>query len=363
MATARIDLAFMFCSVPTDVMRRLLLLLAFLTAGRAFAEDALRPPPRLHFGGFADGIARDESTNVVALDLFSTLRMSNSWTGLVEVVGQKTWRSGENSPEQSEVGLERLYVSYRPSDYFRLEIGETHTGIVRWNEREHRSRFLQTPIDVPAIARRPQDDGAWPLRFVGVWASGRARGSLGLTYEIGAGAGPGTERDEIPIFSSSRSPAGFVAMSIAPENFPGFETGVSVYGQHVPTKPNALRERDVTVFMNYVNRGLEVRAELARMEHDFTRIPTTFRNEGYYVLLSKRLGGVAQRARPYVLFDHVNIDAADTYLRNSASENAWAAGIRYDFTEHFVVKSEYRSQRARDGSRQPITSVQLSVSF
>ena len=344
-------------------MKRLLFISILFAAGSALADDTLRPPPRLHVGGFADVVVHTQSGDVGSLDLFSTLRMTDDWSGLVEVVAQKTWQTGRKATEAGELNLERLYLSYRPSDAFRLELGQTHTSIVRWNEREHRSRFLQTPIEVPAIARRPQDDGAWPLLFVGAWASGRAPGKLGLTWELGAGAGPGLERDSFPIFSSNRSPAGFLAISFAPEDVPGFDAGVSLYAQHIPTKPDALRERDFTLFTNYVNNGTEIRAEFARMDHHMTRIPRMFRNQGYYVLLSKRLRGVAERARPYVLIDHLNLDPLDPYLTGSTNENALAAGLRYDFTNHVMAKGELRSQRGADGGREATFGVEIGISF
>jgi len=344
-------------------MKRPLVFLCLLIAGRAFAEDALQPPPRIHIGGFADLIVRTTSPNIAALDLFATVRLGDAWSGLAEAIAQKTWRDDDPQGEIAELDLERLYLSYRTSDAFRVEIGQTHTGIVRWNEREHRSRFLQTPIDVPAIARRPQDDGAWPLRFVGVWAAGRAGGPLALTWEAGVGAGPGAERDVIPILSRDRSPAGFVSFAIAPESISGLDFGAAFYAQHVPSKPDALRERDLTLFTNYVNGGTEVRAEWARMNHSLTRMRTTFHNQGYYVLISRRLPGSAGHARPYVLLDRQTIDPLDPYLASSASEKAWVGGVRYDFTPRLTGKVEHRSQRAAPGGSQSILSFQLSVSF
>jgi hypothetical protein len=345
-------------------MKRLLLLILALTAGRGFADDVLRPPSRLHIGGFADLELRSESANLAAFDLFSTVQMSERWSGLAEVVAQKSWNSGDPTDNKIiELDLERLYASYSASDAFRLEIGQTHTGIVRWNEREHRSRFLQTPIDVPALARRPQDDGAWPLRFVGVWASGRAGGPLGFNWGAGAGAGPGSQRDAIPIFRGDRSPAAFLSLGIAPEHVRGLDLGAAVYAQHVPTKPDALRERDLSLFLNYVNNGTEIRTEWARMNHRLTRRPVSYHNTGYYLLLSKRLAGSAERVRPYVLVDHLRIDPADTYLLDASSESGWAAGLRYDFTQRFSVKGEFRSQRAPEGGRQSIVAMQLGLSF
>lgn len=346
-------------------------MLCLVAASTAVAQDdgaSLSPPPPLHIGGFADVVLRTAPTNTsrhaVELDMYSTYRFSDTWSVLAEALAQRTWRPPEASDKPDlDVNLERLYVSYQTSDAFRLEIGETHTGIVRWNEREHRSRFLQTPIEVPAIARQPQDEGAWPTRFVGLWASGQAPGPLRFKWEAGAGAGPGSDRDVIPMFSGDLSPAVFFSSSVSPRSIDGLETGFALYGQHIPSQPEPLHERDVTLFASYVNHGTEIRAEWARMEHQLTSGHQTFRHQGYYVLVSKRLSGLADHARPYFLLDRLNIDAADPYLQEATSENAWAGGVRYDFTDRFSAKGEFRSQQALDGSRRAIFGLQLGVSF
>jgi hypothetical protein len=257
-----------------------------------------------------------------------------------------------------------MYASYSTSDALKLEIGQTHTGIIRWNEREHRSRILQTPIDVPAIARRPEDNGAWPLHFVGLWASGRVSGSLGLTWEAGAGAGPGAKRKVIPIFNRDRSMAAFVSMTSSPDAVPGLDFGMAVYAQHIPASPDPLRERDISLSVNYVNSGTEFRAEWARMNHTSTRNENNkYHTSGYYALFSKRLSGRAQRARPYLLVDRLSVAADEHFLREVTDENAWAAGVRYDVTPRFSIKSEYRSQRSAKGDREEILGLQLGFSF
>ncbi len=349
----------------------ILFAVSLLTALHAVADDTtqatLTPPPRFRVGGFADFVLRSSATNtarhVLEFDLYGTLRISDSWSALAEGIAEQTWRPPEAGEKPNiDLNLERLYIAHQTSDTLRLEIGETPTGIIGWNEREHRSRFLQTPIEVPAIARQPEDNGAWPTRFVGVVASGRKGESLRFRWEAGAGFGPGSERDSFPIFNHDRSPAGFISASVAPLGIEGLDSGFAVYTQHIPSQP-ALRERDFTLFSNYVNRGTEIRAEWARMEHQRTRMRQIFRNQGYYVLLSKRLSGSAEHARPYLLLDHLNLDAADPYLRDATNENAWAVGVRYDFRQWFTGKGEYRSQRALDGSRRSIFGLQVGVSF
>jgi len=327
--------------------------------------------PAFRLGGFADIELHSSSDSVregldlAELDLYSSANLSRRWSALAEIVVQRSIHAHEAEEETLlELDLERLYVNYSKSDSFSLELGETHTGIVRWNEREHRSRILQTPIDVPAIARRPQDEGLWPLRFVGVWMSGRLPGPLGLGYGAGVGTGPGeSTREDTPPLDRHRTPAELLSLSITPDALRGLELAIAAYAQHIPAQPAALRERDFTLSLNYVERGTEVRAEWARMTHEVMSSSAVYRNTGYYLLLSKRLSGRAERARPYVLLDRLQLASGEIALQGIPSENAWATGVRYDFTHHLSVKGEYRSQRATDGDRETLIGLQVGLSF
>ena len=322
-------------------------------------------------GGFADLEVHTSSDNVregidlAELDLYATAHLTDRWSALAEGVAQRNWQKKDPAEEPSriELDLERMYIGYSVSNAFRLEVGQTHTGIVGWNEREHRSRFLQTPIDVPAIARRPKDDGAWPLRFVGVWMSGQSAGPLGVGYSAGIGAGSGRTRDAVPLLSSDRSPALTVSVSIAPDALPGLELAASAYTQRIRAAPDPLRERDVTLSLNYVNSGTEIRAEWARMNHRATSTGVVYRTTGYYALFSKRLSGRAEHLRPYFLIDRLRVPQDEVYLQSVTEENAWAAGMRYDFSGRFSVKGEYRSQRARAGDREDLLGLQIGFSF
>ena len=340
-----------------------------LCAQSASADPGFHPAIRL--GGFADVELHTSSDNVregldlAELDLYSSANLSERWSALAEVVAQRSIHAREADGEPVlDVDLERFYASYSLSDAFSLELGETHTGIVRWNEREHRSRILQTPIDVPSIARRPEDDGLWPLRFIGAWMSGRLPGPLALAYGAGMGVGPEeNSHEEASPLDRHRSPAGLLSLSIAPDALGGLELAIAAYAQHIPTHPAALRERDITLSLNYVARGTEVRAEWARMTHEVTSSPTVYRTTGYYLLFSKRLAGRAARARPYVLLDRMQIAPGEIALQQVPPENAWATGIRYDVSHHLSLKGEYRSQRAPDGDREGLLGLQVGLSF
>ncbi|HVT02557.1 MAG TPA: hypothetical protein VHL58_04175, partial [Thermoanaerobaculia bacterium] len=311
--------------------------------------------PSFRIGGFAglelhtSSDNRREGLDLVEIDLYPTAQFSDRWSALAEVVALRDLRPSTTETGRRpllELDLERLFVAYEPTDLLRIEVGETHTGIVRWNEREHRSRLLQTPIDVPAIARPPQDDGAWPLRFVGLWLSGRSKGPLGFRYGLALGNGSGTVRDSIPIFGRDRSTAGLLSLSIEPARWHGLELAVAGYAQRIPTA-EPLHERDVTFSTSYVNRGTEVRTEWAQMLHTAVHSRKRYRSTGYYVLASQRLGGRLARLRPYVLIDRLSLAPGEAYLRDARDENAWAGGLRYDLTGHFTLKTEFRSQRGQ----------------
>jgi hypothetical protein len=340
------------------------LAIATLFAASLHAQQSF---PAYRFGGFADlqlhsssGGDR-EGLDIVQLDLYTTVTLSDRWSALAEGVAARDLQT--ESEELFDLDLERLYVAYTLSDALRFELGQTHTGIVRWNEREHRSRFLQTPIDVPAIARRPQDDGAWPLRFVGLWMSGRLPGPLGVSYGAGVGGGSGRNRDQTPIFREDRSPAILLSLSMAPDALPGLEVAAAAYAQRIRDRTEPMRERDLTLSLSYVNSGTEVRAEWGRMHHRGIDSGTLHQTTGYYVLLSKRLPGRAERMRPYLLLDRLTVPDAETYLAETSDENAWALGLRYDLSRRLSMKGEYRTQRAQDGRRERLLGFQIGLAF
>jgi hypothetical protein len=338
----------------------------------AAAQSDHFPIFRLH--GFGDVELHTSSDNqregldLAEIDLYPTAQFSDRWSALAEILTRRDLRKKSGSAPDTgrtvvaELDLERLFVTYEPTDFIRIEAGETHTGIVQWNEREHRSRLLQTPIDVPAIARPPQDDGAWPLRFVGVWISGRSQGPLGFRYAIALGNGSGKTRDSIPILSRDRSPAVLLSFSVEPARFRGLALGVAAYAQRIPTD-EPMRERDVTFSVNYVNRGTEIRSEWARMHHFASESNRHFRSTGSYLLLSQRLPGRLSPLRPYVLIDRLDVAKGEAYLRDTPGENAFAAGVRWDLTHRFSVKGEYRRQRSPVVDREQIYGLQLGVAF
>ncbi len=352
---------------------RLFLAAALCSAVSLQAQSASDQPstPRIRFGGFVDVIfAGSTDTHHKELesgeaDLYGAVRLSDRWSAFGEGLSKHVSRSGgEEAARSVDFNLERLYLAFDPSDRFRLEIGQIHTGVIHWNEREHRGRFLQTPIDVPTIANREEQGGAWPLHCVGLWAYGRLPGSLGLQYGAGIGETRGPALGEIrPPSLDDVTSAGLLALSISPDAITGFELGGAAYAGHVPAPDGVLRERDFTLFTSFVRGPIELRGEWAQMRHVRIKGDDRFYTRGWYALGSMRPHGRWQVLRPYLLLDHLNAASGELYLRDVHDQNAWAAGLRWDVNQWLAVKSDFRAQLAPNGSRDHLVRLQLAASF
>src|SRR5438477_7301058 len=254
---------------------------------------------RFRFGGFGDAVFAYTSGSGHAtfdageLDVFASAKLTDNWSILGEGLIQHARRGDDvdlPSTKRVEIDLERLSATYNPSDRVRVEIGQIHTGIIRWNAREHRGRFLQTPIDTPAIANREEQGGAWPLHFIGLWVSGRLPGALGVQYGAGAGETRGSARDETqPLLDEKSTIARLVSISIAPDALAGFEAGAVAYAGNIPAPGGELRERDATIFTSFVRDGVELRGEWAEMHHHRVADGAIFVTHGWYPLASLRL--------------------------------------------------------------------------
>jgi hypothetical protein len=328
--------------------------------------------PSFHLGGFVDAtVSRTIDTHRTdlsfgELDLYANAQLSDSWSafgeGLVQHVGRGSDADVGRYGVEGEI--ERLYAAYSRSDSFRVQAGRVYTGIIDWNERENRGRFLQTPIDVPAIARRQEQGGAWPLHFLGGWASGRIPGAAGLRYGLGIGQGRGQKVDDVAMFvRGDVSPAGLLSLSIEPDRLTGFRLGVSALGDDIPATEGKYREIDRTVSTSYVKGGIEFQSEWSRMDHRLRSTGRTYVTEGWYALLSVRLGGRFDKLRPYVLLDRLDVALDEPYLANVPDQHSWAVGSRWDVAPRLALKFDYRFQsrlapRARDAVR-----LQAAISF
>jgi hypothetical protein len=335
--------------------------------GLAAAQQESYPTFRL--GVFADATAsysiHSHATDFDfgEIDPYAEARFSESWSGLAEALFQRVERgTSVDKPGHStlEVDLERFFVAYSRSDSLRLQVGEINSGIIEWNEREQVPRFLQTPIDVPSIARRVEQGGAWPLHLIGAFASGTAPGAAGLRYGAGVGEGRGTSRDDTSL-SDPTSAAGLLSIAAAPDAVPGWTIGAAAFADRIPAAEGTYGELIETLSTSYLRGPLELRGEWSRMDHRLDG--ESHVTQGWYALLSWRLPDGLRTLRPYLLFDRLEVAHDEPYLAGIKDQKAWSAGVRWDATAHLVLKSDYQSQTAGEPGQEKRIRLQVAVGF
>lgn len=352
-------------------MRRLALVLGCLLLVRgAAAQDRSYPTVRL--SAFAD-ILLSHSTRAGTttfdsgeLDPFVEVQLSEKWSGVAEGLVQRLERGSDTDvpgKRRIEFDVERFFAAYSPSDSLRIQVGEVSTGLVEWNEREELPRFVQTSIDVPSIARRQEQGGAWPMHLIGAWISGNVPGTAGVRYGVGVGEGRGQTRDDTAPLTGPTLPAGLLSLSFAPESVHGFEIGGAAFLDDIPAPEGTYREFDETVSTSYVQGPIEVRGEWSRMNHRPRSGGPTRVTQGWYALASVRLPGRLQELRPYVLLDYLDVARDEPYLKDVNDQRAWAAGVRWDATSKLVLKLDFRSQRASSPEFERRVRLQVAVAF
>ena len=348
-------------SFPLRVM-----LAALSVAGSAAAQQSY---PTFRFAVFGDANVsrsiRSRSTELELgeIDPYAEVRFSEDWSAIAEALFQRIERgSSADRPggRSVELDLERAFVAWSRSDALRLQVGEVNSGIVEWNEREQAPRFLQTPIDVPSMALRPEQGGVWPLHLVGAWASGVVSGSAGLRYGAGLGAGRGRSRDDVTV-TGAASPAGLASISFSPAAIPGWTIGGAALFDRIPAPEGTYREIDETLSTGFVRGPVELRGEWGRMEHRLSG--ETHVTTGWYALASCRLPGAFESFRPFVLVDRLDVASGEPYLGDVADQRAWSAGVRWDASEHLVLKADYQSQRSHDPEQERRARLQVAVAF
>ncbi len=306
---------------------------------------AVAPQPA--HSGFEDG----------AFEFFISSRLSDHWTVLAELVFEPDGNS-------LSVDLERFQLTFELSDVFRISAGRVHNPILRWAVTNHHGLFMQTPINNPIIARWEDDGGLWPLHFVGLMASGRLPGSLGVMYWAGVGNGRGTHRDEVQVgFDANGSKAYVTSLGVAPDAIPGLQAFASGYFDRIPAPSGELRERDVSLSLSYIRGPAELRGEWSYLQHTPYDGTASFDTRGWYVLASYGLPRPLLNLRPYLLLEELKAAQGEAYLDGIPSEKAVAVGLRFDVNRWVCLKGEYRYQKVGDGPHEPVVQFQLAANF
>jgi len=292
-------------------------------------------------------------------DLFGRSELSDA----VNVIAEATLTALPRNTFSAH--LERLMLTYSPSDVFSASVGRYHTGIGYYNTAYHHGTWFQTATGRPLIYAIDGDIGVIPIHTLGVSATGSIRsGSLGLHYlaEFGSGragqasAAPATQ----PALNDNNTPSVNGALWIRPEALDGLQLGVSVYRDRLTLIDTTKAPNDETIaaaHIVYKTDALELMTEGMIMRHDPLGGAPASDSRGYYAQASRRFG----TTRPYVRMDYLDIPTTDPLFAFLGKRYGPSVGVRYDFQPFAALKLQ--TSHLNQTTRPDMSRFDAQVSF
>jgi hypothetical protein len=326
--------------------------------------------PLLNFHGYADlGYSAANSaggTNGFLLgqaDLFLTSKLSDRLNFLME--------TAVDSNRQNEPGIEieRVFLTYRASDYLNVSVGRYHTAIGYFNGAFHHGRWFQTLVDRPFLFEFEDEGGILPIHNTGVSVEGRLpSGSLNLHYvaEIGNGRAYKTS-DAVAVQvrgDENHGKAVNFALYAAPKMLSGWQAGISVYRDRLT--PDGLSKIQQTIYSTHIAYERDrtefivegVLMHHVRMLEGATNVPAFYAQLGYKA---------NSLLKPFARIEFMNAAASDPLalplLGNEGYRRSLETGFRYELAEFCAWKFQVGVLQRRDLPSALIGDMQLAFIF
>ena len=328
----------------------------------AMPASAAPTYPNLQFHGFADldyhissrqGIPNAQGVTYVPgstqagnsfflgeFDLFMQSQLAENLSVLAETV----LSSGVDN--HAGLDIERLELSWKPSDYFNVDVGRFHTEMGYYNTAYHHGSWFQTAVGRPFFLEYEDSGGLLPVHTVGVSIHGAIpSGGLNLSYflEVGNGvnfntAGSNPVQNEIDNNQNKSVNLAFVAK---PDWFPGGQFGVGAY--HDTLSPQGQPRTDEWIWNAHAVYHSSLWEFMA--EGFLTRHKPVGQAEHYtpmfYVQGSRKFGLFT----PYARFTYANASSNDQIYSAILNEDGPiygpSIGLRYDFSTFVALKIQY----------------------
>jgi hypothetical protein len=337
----------------------------------ATEEPAPPPTPELVLRGFGDvnyrwmdGTPKQDSFELGQVDLFVTSRLSDDLSVLGEIVFQP--RGGDTFTAH----VERLLLTYHPTDALRLSAGRYHTAIGYYNTAFHHGTWFQTAVDRPFLFAFAKDGGILPIHNVGLSAGGRLPfEGVGLHYvtEVGDAQPFHTSTGEVDPAAGDDSLAVNLGLYARPPSVAGLQVGVSAYydrrdhasGDAANRAGRArLGELITAAYVVYESSAVELLNEVLAIRHRTSGQPST-QSWGFYAQAAPKRGWW----RPYVRYQYFRADAGDHLLAALGRSYGPSLGLRRELGSFAALKLQYdRTTRKGLGSRNGLT-VQAAFTF
>lgn len=260
------------------------------------------------------------------------------------------------------IEVERSIIRYDYNDALKLSVGRYHTPIGYWNTAYHHGLWLQTTTSRPEQVRFGTE--FVPVHFVGVLAEGNIpSGATGLGYSVGLGNGRSEILSRAGDAGDPNTNRAWIAQLVArPGHVDGFRLGASVYRDRLekPGGPD-VREWIASGFAALTRESPELIVEGITVHHE-DALGQTFDSRAYYAQVAYRLPGAAEKFKPYVRYERMDVAEADPVFAMPDIEVV-LGGVRVDLIELAALKVEYRNDRSATSGRANTLVAQASLTF
>jgi hypothetical protein len=292
-------------------------------------------------------------------DLFARSQLSDNLSVLTEATVTALPRNTFNTK------LERLLLTFSPSNHFSAAVGRFHTGIGYYNAAYHHGTWFQTAVGRPLVFSIDGDIGVIPIHTLGVSATGEIpSGMLGLHYVAEVGSGRAGQSSAAiapqPTINDNNTPAINLGLFVRPDRIDGMQVGVSMYRDRLTlqdTSKAAIAETIVAAHALYKTDAVELLSEALVFRRQARGGPAAVTSRGYYAQASRRFGSV----RPYARLDYLDIPKADQLMSFLGRRSGPTLGVRYDFDALAALKLQ--GSHLRQTTRPTMNRFDAQVSF
>jgi hypothetical protein len=281
------------------------------------------------------------------LDLFTNTRIAEHWSLLAEVLFTSDFSN------QIKGDIDRLLLSYKPSDYFNISVGKFNTAIGYYPNAFHRAYYFQTATGRPIMYSDEDAGGILPVHSVGVTTTGKLpSGKLGLHWVAELANGTGSQTPlTFPIQNFADENSGKAvnfALYAKPDWLPGLEFGGSVYHDTLhPMDIAAVHQLNVAAHVVYVGSKFHWLNEAAVVRHSLNGGSQVFRSLTSYSEISRSFHSTT----PYFRFDYQNVPTTDPIFGvlacqpgaqcNLGRSSGPSLGINRRLADYVTLKLQY----------------------
>ncbi len=303
-----------------------------------YATAPQTPAPANQFADLAVG-----HTNTFALgelDFFLTDQLSKKFSFLAETAVSACPYGCSGDTNEYGIEVERLMLTYKPSQYFQMSFGRFHSMIGYYDLAFHHATWLQTTVDRPFLFAFEDHGGILPIHNVGISTQGKIpSGSLNLRWGFETGNGRAsnnlfTEPVQSAIDENNGKTFDFAAWA-KPDWAQGLEFGASVYHDRLyPANATRIGQTIGSAHVVYTAAGNEFLNEVVIENNNLLDLHTTIHTSAFYSQVSHRMGVF----RPYFRYEYLNVNQRDPIFGFYGRRSGPLGGIRWNAGEFTAFK-------------------------